>query len=141
VEEPRTFGTAPPEAPALADLGPVRLLSADVRGRRDDRWDVRLRWQGDERTQISYTVFLQLLDPQGRVRGQVDAVPQGGGYPTMWWLPGEVVDDELTIELAPDAPPGPYRLITGLYDPATGTRLMDAATGKDFVEIATMERK
>jgi len=33
----------------------------------------------------------QLLDPAGVVSAQVDSVPQGGGYPTNWWLPDEIV--------------------------------------------------
>jgi hypothetical protein len=66
----------------------------------------------------------------------VDSVPQGGGYPTIWWLPGEVVADTLTLELPPDAPRDlVYRLIVGLYDPDTGDRLPVSGTGADFIEL------
>jgi hypothetical protein len=69
----------------------------------------------------------------------VDSVPQEGGYPTIWWLPGEVVADRLTLDLPVDAPQGAeYRLIVGLYDPATGERLPVADTGADFVELQSV---
>jgi hypothetical protein len=95
----------------------------------------------------NYTVFVQILDPTGQVRAQVDSVPQGGGYPTIWWLPGEVITDPLTLELPPDIPQDTaYRLIVGLYDPVTGERLTilgsatgSVETGADFVELPPLE--
>ena len=81
----------------------------------------------------------QLLDPTGSVHAQVDSVPQSGGYPTIWWLPGEFVADDITLELPSDSPQSTsYRLIVGLYDPITGDRLTIAGTGADFLELATL---
>jgi hypothetical protein len=88
----------------------------------------------------SYTVFAQLLDPTGTIRAQVDAVPRGGGYPTVWWLPDELVVDDLLMTLPSDASPDTtYRLIVGLYDPAIGDRLTVASTGADFLELTTLK--
>jgi hypothetical protein len=73
-------------------------------------------------------------------RAQVDAVPQGGSYPTFWWLPGEVVADPVILELPADLLRGEsYRLIAGLYDPATGDRLTVAETGLDYVELTRFQ--
>ena len=64
-----------------------------------------------------------------------DGVPvaQWDGYPrwntarTSTWAPGVEVVDHLLLPLPDDLPPGDYRLLTGLYDPATGARLGDQA--------------
>lgn len=95
---------------------------------------VTLYWQAVERMDTGYTVFVQLLDEQGRVRAQVDSAPRGGGYPTFWWLPGEIVADAVSVEIPADLD-GAYRIIAGLYDPATGGRLRVAGSGADFVEL------
>jgi len=109
--------------------------------RRQATCDLVLYWQAQAPLETSYTVFAQLLGPAGNVRAQVDSVPQGGGYPTRWWLPGEVVVDALTLTLPPDAPgDASYRLVVGLYDPATGDRLVVTNTGDDFVELTSVPR-
>ena len=67
-------------------------------------------------------------------------MPQGGGYPTIWWLPGEIVADTYTLELPPGAPGDiVYRLIVGWYDPETGVRLPVLGTGTDFATLTTIE--
>jgi uncharacterized membrane protein len=138
VEELRAFATPSPQHPLDADFdGRIRLLGYDLTpDSQSPIPNLTLYWQAQTHLDTSYTVFAQLLDPAGRVRAQVDTVPQGGGYPTIWWLLGEVVADTLTLELPPDAPRDlTYRLIVGLYDPATGDRLPVSGTGTDFIEL------
>jgi hypothetical protein len=142
VEERRVFAPPKPEHPLNADLsGQVRLLGYDLDcAGRQASCNLRLYWQAQQRLKTSYTVFAQLLGPAGELRAQHDSIPHEGGYPTVWWLPGEVVTDAFTLELPPDAPPGAtYQLIAGLYDPATGMRLNVVGTGADRVEIATFQ--
>ena len=142
IEEYRVFTPPLPQYPFDADFGDkIRLLGYDLDcDRRQVRCDLRLYWQAQTRLEISYSVFAQMLGPAGNVRAQVDSVPQGGGYPTVWWLPGEVVADTFTLELPLDAPRNvAYRLIVGLYDPATGFRLPIVGTGADFLELTTIE--
>ncbi|MGD8791523.1 MAG: DUF2079 domain-containing protein [Anaerolineae bacterium] len=140
VEERRSFGPVSPSHPLDADFGgQVRLLGYDLARERREGQEilaVTFYWQAQQRLETGYSVFAQLLDPAGGVFTQVDAVPQGGGYPTFWWLPGEVVVDTLDLALPGQglAEDG-YRLITGLYDPATGDRLPVSGTGADFVEL------
>lgn len=55
--------------------------------------------------------------------GQQDNEPAAGSRPTTTWRTGVVIVDEYAIPVAPDAPPGTYRLEIGLYDPITGVRL------------------
>jgi hypothetical protein len=98
---------------------------------------VSLYWQAEAEIAVNYTVFVQLLDQQGQVAAQIDRQPQAGAAPTTTWLPGEILTDPYAITLPADLPPGSYRLITGLYDAATGERLL-AASGNDFVELGNI---
>jgi hypothetical protein len=144
LEELRTFNLPSPQHTLDADFaGQIRLLGYDLEhATRDTAHESRLTlyWQALAPIDTSYTVFAQLLDPTGGVRAQVDSVPQGGGYPTDWWLPGEVVADPLLLELPPGAPRDvSYRLIVGLYDPATGTRLTVTGTGADFADLTALQ--
>ena len=84
---------------------------------------VQLRWQGLSAITEDYTVFLQVLNDQDQIAGQVDAWPLQGTYPTGQWQPGEIVNDPYEIQLAADLPPGNYRLQVGLYLLATLRRL------------------
>jgi hypothetical protein len=138
IEEKRDFAPPSPKEPLNTDFdGRIRLLGYDLD---PEKGKLRLYWQAKERIDASYTTFVQLLDPAGKVAAQVDVVPRGGGYPTNWWLPGEVVVDSINLELPAEAPEGAtYRLIVGLYDPDTGARLLISGTGADFIELATVE--
>lgn len=93
-----------------------------------------LYWQPQAEIEIDYTVFVQLLGPAGQVVAQVDLPPLAGQAPTRTWLPGEILTDPYRLLLPVDLPPGVYRLITGLYEPATGRRL-PVAGGGDAVEL------
>ncbi|HSJ52277.1 MAG TPA: hypothetical protein VLC52_00905, partial [Anaerolineae bacterium] len=121
--------------------GQVHLVGVDVErvpadaggGPRTLR--LTLHWQALATMNTSYAVFAQILGPAGTVRAQADALPRSGGYPTTWWLPGEVVSDEMALALPEGFNAGGFRLIVGLYDPATGERLPVSGTGRDFVEV------
>jgi uncharacterized membrane protein len=141
-QEYRQFTAPAPQHLLHADFdNQILLLGYDLdHAPRTTQYAIRLHWQAQQRMDTSYTVFAQLLGPAGNVRAQVDRVPQDGGYPTPWWLPGEVVVDDFTLDLPPDAPrDAAYRLIVGLYDPRTGERLPVLGSGADFVELATLQ--
>ncbi|MCD6519653.1 MAG: hypothetical protein J7M05_06995 [Anaerolineae bacterium] len=81
-------------------------------------WEVVGHWNQD------YTVFVQLLDREGRIIGQGDGPPLEGDYPTSFWEPGEYLLDEHLLQVSPQAPVGERgRLIVGFYDLETGRRL------------------
>lgn len=138
---PRQF-----EPPAIAhpvDIGfgqPVRLtlIGYDLPAARlspGQALETTLYWRADREMERDYTVFIQLLNGAGQVVAQQDARPQAGAAPTMTWLPGEIITDPYRLALPADLPPGPHRLITGLYHAPTGQRL-PLASGGDFVELA-----
>jgi len=83
-----------------------------------------LYWQATGTTDRAYTVFVHLTDAAGTLRGFGDAEPAGGQLSTTGWLPGEYLTDPHEVQIAADAPAGAYRLAVGLYDPASGQRLL-----------------
>jgi hypothetical protein len=76
---------------------------------------VTLTWQSLAPMAEDYTVFVQVLDAQDRLVGQVDAWPRQGTYPTSQWRPGEVIQDPYVVQLDSNLPPGAYRLQVGWY--------------------------
>jgi hypothetical protein len=98
---------------------------------------VELVWRAQTEMENSYRVFLHLLQPDGNLLTQSDGEPAGWTRPTTGWAPGEVIIDERVLEIPVDAPPGEYRLITGLYDPGTWDRLT-LADGATTIQIGTL---
>lgn len=84
---------------------------------------VSVQWQALASLAQDYTVFVQLLDGEGRLVGQVDTWPVQGTRPTSRWRPGTVVADAYQLPIDATLPPGPYRLQIGFYLLATGRRL------------------
>lgn len=85
---------------------------------------VRLVWSAAVRPQHDYTIFVHLLDDSGVPVAQNDRQPLAGFYPTSAWEPGVGVEDVYRLELPAALPPGRYRLVTGLYEPANNERLL-----------------
>jgi hypothetical protein len=82
-----------------------------------------LHWEAAAAPPGDYTVFTQLIGPDGLVWGQQDNQPQQGRYPTTAWAVGDRVVDRYAIPVRQDAPPGVYHLVVGMYNLATRERL------------------
>lgn len=82
-----------------------------------------LTWQSLADMGEDYTVFVQVLDEQDRIVGQVDSWPVQGTYPTSQWQIGEVIHDPYVVQLQSDLQPGTYRVHIGWYLLATLRRL------------------
>lgn len=100
---------------------------SDNRLRPGDRLYVRLFWQSQATPQKDYTTFVHLLGAQAdgslaRIAG-ADAPPGNGSCSTSTWQPGEIVVDELQVELPASLAAGDYSLGLGLYEPVSGQRL------------------
>lgn len=95
-----------------------------------------LAWDTDAPLAADYVVFAQLLDSSDHLVGQRDASPQ---LPTTAWPAGERLEDQHGLFVEPGTPPGPHRLIVGLYDRQTGQRLPVADQATDFIELALLE--
>jgi hypothetical protein len=79
---------------------------------------LRLAWQAETPATTDYWLFAHLLNAQGERVAQVD-LP----LPTSEWEPPRTYLSEVSLTLPADAPPGTYRLLLGLYEPASGARL------------------
>lgn len=101
-----------------------------------------LYWQAGAPVSTGYTVFTQLIGPDGQVWAQWDNPPQAGRYPTTAWTPNDTVVDRYTLTPKAGAPPGNYRLLAGMYNPATGQRLPVMLNGQpqpgQAVELAVL---
>jgi hypothetical protein len=77
-------------------------------------------WQASASPPRDLSFFVHLLRPDGALHSQQDI-----SHPA---APGEVLLDRFTLPLAPNAPPGNYRLVAGAYRPeAPGERLAEVA--------------
>jgi len=84
---------------------------------------LKTQWQALRPMTASYKIFVHFADTSGHIISQLDMPPQQGAAPTTSWVPGEIIEDELTLAIPTELPPGPYRLVIGLYDEKTGQRL------------------
>ena len=102
--------------------------------------NVRLYWQAGEPPTDNYKVFVHLIG-EGQIRvGQHDSEPQNGAAPTTSWPLNTIVEDDHTFSINPEALPGAYQVVIGLYDAESGQRLRvlrdgDAAVQSDSVTL------
>jgi hypothetical protein len=97
---------------------------------------VTLIWQAGEITSdVSYTVFVQLLNPENTLIAQSDSVPAQLTRPTNGWRPHEYIIDQHQLQFNENAAPGTATIIVGMYDALTGTRLPITPGGTDFIRL------
>ena len=101
---------------ASAEVGQTSAQAGDVIG-------ATFRWRALKSIEQDYTIFVQLLGPDGRLHGQVDAWPVQGTLPTSQWAPGDEVVDRHAVRLDADAPSGRYQVHAGWYLLETMERL------------------
>jgi len=113
----------PPAQPALATLEHgIRLVEAQVDEVNPARLRVRLLWEASDALPVDYTAFVHVVRG-GTMLGQHDGPPAGGTLPTSCWRPGDQVVDVHQVDLSVPYNPESDRVVVGLYDPATVTRL------------------
>jgi hypothetical protein len=97
-------------------------------------FDLNLYWRATntEPLTTSYTVFTQILAPDGHLVAQDDAPPEP---PTTQWVPGQIVLDRHSIKVVDPAYRGPATLIVGWYNSATIERA-PVQGGGDYVTLA-----
>ncbi len=80
-----------------------------------DRLSLTLYWQALHPPRDDYTVFVHLLSADRDLVAQHDAPPMEGLYPTSWWFKGDIVTQQIDLQVPPDTPPGRYELLVGMY--------------------------
>ncbi|CAG0934588.1 hypothetical protein TFLX_03562 [Thermoflexales bacterium] len=95
--------------------------------------DLTLYWRATNTEPLTtpYTVFTQILAPDGHLVAQADAPPQP---PTVQWVPGQIVSDEHWIKIVDPAYRGPATLIVGWYNSASVERV-PVKSGGDYVTL------
>ncbi|MBN1934795.1 MAG: DUF2723 domain-containing protein [Anaerolineae bacterium] len=107
--------------------------------------ELTVEWQCLQAMAEDYTLFVQLLAPDGTLKGQIDVWPRDGTHPTSAWRAGEEIADAYAVTLNADAPPGAYRVALGWYLLETMQRLplLDAegTPVADHVMLGSVEVK
>jgi len=99
------------------DLGRPALQAGET-------WDLTLRWQARQPSEINYYVALRLVDAEGEVVWQTTWKPFDDYYPSSWWPVGRTEHDRHSLMLPPDLVPGQaYCLQVQLFDSITGSPL------------------
>lgn len=93
----------------------VRFELEQTSPRPGDTLSMLFTWQVLERLEEDYTLFVHVVDLNGRIRAQRDEPPAGGGRPTSTWQPGDELRGMHTIHLPGDMPTGDYWVQVGLY--------------------------
>ena len=110
--------------PLEAQFGEVTKLSgytlSDRQVAAGEVLSVHLYWQSLEETDVAYRAFVHL--GENPVWGQHDDDP-ACRLPTSAWRAGQTTVGQFRVAPSPEAPPGDYPLVIGLYDPTTGERL------------------
>jgi hypothetical protein len=119
------------DATPLATFGDeISLIGKNVNGNSDDI-DVVLIWRVERLPDDGRRIYLHLLDESDDIVVQDDAM----GAPAAYWQPGDIIIQRHTIE-RPDSA-GRYRVLVGIYDPATGLRLL-TEDGADSVAVESV---
>jgi 4-amino-4-deoxy-L-arabinose transferase-like glycosyltransferase len=96
-----------------------------LEGWRLDRADagllLTLFWQTGQPLDQDWTVFVHLVDANGALIAQHDAVPDNGRYPTTLWPTGVLIPDRHPLAVSAIHPTMEVRV--GLYLPGSGRRL------------------
>jgi hypothetical protein len=130
-----------PTGPALARFNNDELALLDAKiVRPPGRWrhgatvELDLTWQALRQPNRDYTVFMHIFDENGQPWGETDARPLDGTLSTLNWRPGQVVEDNKSVQIELAAPPEGFHMELGIYQSATGERAL-TETGENFVRI------
>lgn len=82
-----------------------------------------LYWQAQTPPGQDYKIFVHVVGQDGTRLAQHDSDPQNGAAPTSSWASDQLISDKHPLSLAPDALPGAYQIVIGLYESQTGQRL------------------
>lgn len=99
-----------------------------------------LIWRAERALDESYTVFVHLVDAQGRVLTDADSPPFSGLFPTNRWQAGQVLRDQHRLKIPRDLAAGEYAIEIGMYLPATGARVK-WNDGADKIVLTTVRVK
>lgn len=119
-----------PRAPSGATLGAGAIILEGYRHggvvSAGETLPLALFWRATRPPPANYTVYVHLVDAAGNRVAQRDVPPLEGRRPTSGWMVGELVRDDQDLPIPSTVAPGTYRLLVGMYDPATLVAINDA---------------
>ena len=115
----------------------LQAVAFTPRAQADDRVTVQLTWGSTEAIAQNYKIFVHLYTMDGRLVTQHDSIPVNELRPTWSWRPGEQIIDHHGLWVPADVSE-PLRLVVGLYDPESNTRLT-LPDGSDHAEVGIVE--
>ncbi|MFC2036701.1 hypothetical protein ACFLYD_01855 [Chloroflexota bacterium] len=77
--------------------------------------EVGLTWRALGKIDAYYSTYVKLMDAEGTAIAGWDGQPRDGEAPTLLWVPGETVEDTVTLMVPSDTPPGDYAVEVGMY--------------------------
>jgi hypothetical protein len=80
-----------------------------------DPLPVQLTWRALGKIDAYYSVYVKLLDGKGNTVAGWDGQPRDGEAPTLLWVPGETIDDTVTLAIPAETPAGEYVVEVGMY--------------------------
>ena len=101
-----------------------------------------LIWQASGPVKMDYTVFVHLIDEEGRLLAQHDGQPANGTRPTGGWDIGVQVNDPHELSIPGGLPPGEYQLWVGMYSQSGRLGIIDAgqlSASADAVLLTTIK--
>jgi hypothetical protein len=103
-------------------LDDVEIVQSSVK--RGNALVALLHWHASAELDHDYTVFVHLIDTQGKILAAYNEQPRKGAAPTTSWRRYVPVVDPIVMPIPPDVPPGDsYRLEVGLFYLPTMERL------------------
>jgi hypothetical protein len=146
VERARRFDMPQVQYPVGADLGgAINLIGYDLPQESvapGEAFPLTLYWRALDEMDISYTVFVHVVGPDGIIRGQWDSVPGDGTLPTTGWVKDEIITDEYIVPIDEDVPPWQYTILVGMYDPMNDERLRLTGRGtQNSIALDTIQVK
>ena len=82
----------------------------------DEIWPIILQWTTIQPIANSYQLFFHLIDENGQIIAQYDAVPLQGRWPTTVWEQGETIQERIDLVIPPQLPSKSYTVRLGWYD-------------------------
>ncbi len=99
-----------------------------------DSLTVTLYWQSLANMSQNYAIFVHLLDENDLILAQRNTFPGLGSFPTTLWQAGDAIADTYTLVLPETTyAPSSAQLEVGLFDFATGERLLVYGPGGESV--------
>ena len=103
--------------------------------------DIAATWTAWQPVLRPYTLFIHLLDAQGRLLAQYDGMPLNAEWPTTCWQTQRGFGDQYRLTLPPAIEPGEYHLSLGFYWLPTLERVPlvgEFAPSADQVELGSI---